>query len=115
MVNYSSASLDATFSALSDPTRRKILARLARSRSSVTELAKPFKISLPAISKHLRVLENAGLLARETHGRVHLCRLVAGPIKDAAEWTARYRDFWERRLDDLANYLNQSHKNKEKR
>ena len=115
MVNYSSASLDATFSALSDPTRRKILARLARSRSSVTELAKPFKISLPAISKHLRVLENAGLLARETQGRVHVCRLVAEPIKEAAEWTARYRSFWEGRLDNLANYLNKSHKKKEKR
>ena len=88
--------------------------RLSRRDLSVKELAKPFKISPPAISKHLRVLEKAGLLKREKHGRVHLCRLVARPIKDAAQWTDHYRHFWEGRFDDLANYLNRPHKKKEK-
>ena len=108
MVNYSIGSLDATFSALADPTRRAILAHLARGESSVTELAEPFDMSLPAVSKHLRVLQNAGLLARERDGRVHRCCLVGGPMKDAALWIARYRIFWERQLDALAGHLNQS-------
>lgn len=105
MVNYSFNSLDSTFAALADPTRRAILARLAHSEASVTELAEPFNISLPAISRHLRVLEKAGLLAREREGRVHRCRLKAEPMKQAAEWMATYQPFWEGQFDALANYL----------
>ncbi|MFQ5693405.1 MAG: ArsR/SmtB family transcription factor [Nitrospinota bacterium] len=105
MVKHPSATLDATFAALSDPTRRAILARLARGESSVTELARPFNVSLPAVSKHLRVLERAGLLVRERDGRVHRCRLNAKPMKDADDWIRRYRNFWENRLDALAKYL----------
>ena len=108
MVKYSTNSLDATFSALSDPTRRAILAHLARGEASVTELAEPFNVSLPAISKHLRVLERAGLLTREKDGRVHRCRLAAEPMEEAAEWIALYRRFWEERFDALAEYLRSS-------
>lgn len=105
MVNYSSPTLDRTFSALSDPTRRAILARLAQGEASVTELAAPFDVSLPAVSKHLRVLEQSGLMRRHKEGRVHHCRLVAGPLQDAAEWLAFYERFWEGKLDALADYL----------
>jgi len=110
MVNYSStAALDATFQALADPTRRAILAKLASSPdSSVTELALPFRMSLPAVSKHLRVLESAGLLARRRAGRVHHCRFVPGPMRTAGDWIAHYRTFWEERLDALQRYLEQS-------
>ena len=101
MVN-GSAALDATFAALADPTRRAILARLAEAPgSSVGELARPFAMSLPAISKHLPVLENAGLLARSQDGRVHHCRLVAAPMQTASDWIAHYTAFWEARLDAL--------------
>ena len=107
MVNYSIASddapLDATFGALADPTRRAILARLARGEATVTELAAPFDVSLPAVSKHLRVLESAGLLRREIDGRIHRCRLAPEPMKDAAAWIETYRVFWEAQLDALAN------------
>src|SRR5258708_4382224 len=105
MVNYSAGSLDATFGALADPTRRAILARLARGEAMVTELAEPFAMSLPAISKHLRVLESAGLLQREIDGRVHRCRLAAAPMKDAGAFIAQYRAFWETRFDALEKYL----------
>jgi DNA-binding transcriptional ArsR family regulator len=105
MVNYQPRSLDVTFAALADPTRRAILARLARGASPVTRLAAPFAVSLPAVSKHLRVLEEAGLLAREVEGRVHRCRLVARPLRDAAAFLTRYRRFWEGQLDALADYL----------
>jgi DNA-binding transcriptional ArsR family regulator len=105
MVNYSAAPLDATFSALADPTRRAILARLARGEAMVTELAAPFAMSLPAISKHLRVLESAGLLHREIDGRIHRCRLAANPMKDAAGWIEQYRAFWETQFDALEKYL----------
>ena len=105
MVNDPSTALSATFGALADPTRRAILARLALGDASVTELAKPFPVSLPAISKHLRILEHAGLLAREKHGRVHRCRLVAAPLHDAAEWLLFYRRFWEGTFDSLAAFL----------
>ncbi len=105
MVNYSSALLDATFGALSDPTRRAILARLAQGEATVTELAEPFRVSLPAVSKHLRVLESARLLQREIDGRVHRCRLAAKPMKDAAAWIEQYRAFWETQFDALAKYL----------
>jgi DNA-binding transcriptional ArsR family regulator len=107
MVNYMSDSLGATFAALADPTRRAILERLARGEASVSELAEPFQVSLPAISKQLRVLEQAGLLIREKEGRVRRCRLDAEPMKEAAEWLARYRRYWERQLDSLADYLNE--------
>ncbi|HEY1372899.1 MAG TPA: metalloregulator ArsR/SmtB family transcription factor [Candidatus Binatia bacterium] len=108
MVNYSTAALDATFSALSDPTRRAMLARLARSDASVGELARPFNISLPAVSKHLRVLHGAGLVAREKRGRVHRLSLVPGPLEEAQAWIDRYRRFWEQQLAALADYLNDS-------
>jgi DNA-binding transcriptional ArsR family regulator len=105
MVKYPSANLDATFHALSDPIRRAILARLGRGASSVTELAKPFRVSLPAVSKHINVLEKAGLVARRRTGRVHSLRLVARPLRDAAEWIEHYRCFWEARFDALDRYL----------
>jgi DNA-binding transcriptional ArsR family regulator len=106
MVNYSGAPLDSTFAALSDATRRGILARLARQgEASVSELAAPYNMSLPAISKHLRVLEHAGLVARQKDGRVHRCRLRAEPMKDAAAWIEHYRQFWETQLESLARYL----------
>ena len=101
----SEASLDAVFAALSDPTRRGILARLADGESSVTALAEPFDISLPAVSRHLKVLEAAGLVARTREGRVHHIRLVADPMLDALEWIARYGRFWEKRLDALDEFL----------
>jgi DNA-binding transcriptional ArsR family regulator len=109
MVNYPRAAgaelLDATFGALADPTRRAILARLTLGEANVTELATPFDISLPAVSKHLRVLESAGLLQREIDGRIHRCRLAAQPMKNAAAWMETYRAFWEAQLDALAHYL----------
>ena len=105
MVKRSTGSLDAVFSALSDPTRRKILARLSEGEASVTELAEPFEMSLPAVSKHLGVLEDAGLLTREKAGRVRHCRLVEEPMQDALEWIVRYGRFWEDRLDSLERYL----------
>jgi DNA-binding transcriptional ArsR family regulator len=107
MVNYSAA-LDATFSALSDPTRRAILARLSRGDVNVTELAEPFDVSLPAVTKHLNVLQRAGLLVREKEGRVRRCQLVASPLKQAADWIERYRRFWEGQLDSLARYLEEA-------
>ena len=107
MVNYVDERLDATFSALADPTRRAILERLSIGESNVTGLAEPFNVSLPAISKQLRVLERAGLLTQEKDGRVRRCRLDASPMKEASEWIARYRRFWEAQLDSLAGYLDQ--------
>jgi DNA-binding transcriptional ArsR family regulator len=102
--------LDVTFSALADPTRRAILICLAFTDSSVTELAAPFNISLPALSKHLRVLEAASLIIREKQGRINLCRLVAAPLEDAATWINRYQAFWEKQLDALAKYLDEDKK-----
>ncbi len=97
--------LDATFAALAHPTRRAILARLAEGETSVKELAEPFEVSLPAISRHLRVLEDAGLLAREVDGRVHHIRLEAEPMAEALDWIARYGRFWEAQLDSLERFL----------
>src|ERR1700693_2116876 len=97
--------LTTTFSALADPTRRAILARLASAEASVTELAEPFAMSLPAISKHLKVLEGAGLIARSRDAQWRPCRLEAGPLKDAAAFLERYRRFWEQSLDRLEEYL----------
>ena len=102
MVNLT---LDATFSALSDPTRRAILARLALGETSVTELAKPFAMSLPAVSKHLKVLERAGLIARGREAQWRPCRLEARPLKDVSDWLEHYRVIWEQRLDRLDHYL----------
>lgn len=96
--------LDATFAALADPTRRAILARLAAGEASVTELAAPFAMSQPAISKHLKVLEQAGLVSRRRDSQRRPCRLEAGPLAEATDWLVRYRQFWEAsfdRLDDL--------------
>lgn len=108
MVNYSSNELDAVFSALSDPTRRAILEKLTEGDFSVTELAKPFDMSLPAISKHLRILEEAGLLTREKDGRVHHIQLESKPLKDATAWLERYRRFWEDRFKSLETYISKS-------
>jgi DNA-binding transcriptional ArsR family regulator len=113
MVNYSGAVLDSTFAALSDATRRGILARLALGETSVSELAAPYEMSLPAVSKHLRVLEGAGLVKRHKDGRVHRCRLVADPMKNAAAWIEHYRQFWESQFDSLARYLEESQKEEE--
>lgn len=107
MVNHSQ-SLDFTFAALSDATRRGILARLAAGETSVSELARPYDMSLPAVSKHLRVLESAGLVTRRKDGRVQRCNLVAGPMKSAAEWIEHYRRFWEAQFDSLARFLEDS-------
>jgi len=97
--------LDRTFAALADPTRRAIVARLAAGEASVTELAAPFEISLPAISKHLRVLQRAGLITRGRERQSRPARLEAGPLKEVAEWTQRYRRFWEESYDRLDEYL----------
>ncbi|MEX0679682.1 MAG: metalloregulator ArsR/SmtB family transcription factor [Pirellulales bacterium] len=105
MVKYSAAPLDRTFSALADPIRRSILARLQDGSATVTELAKPFRVSLPAISRHLRVLECAGLVRRTREGRIHRLRLVARPIGEAAGWIEAYRRFWEGQFDSLGNYI----------
>jgi DNA-binding transcriptional ArsR family regulator len=97
--------LDAVFSALADPTRRAIVVRLAEGEASVTELAEPFDVSLPAVTKHLAVLERAGLLEHQKRGRVRRCRLVAAPMRVADDWLSTYRVFWERRLDSLSDHL----------
>lgn len=97
--------LDATFSALADPTRRAILNRLRSGEASVTELAEPFAMSLPAVSKHLKVLEHAGLIVRGREAQWRPCRLEAGPLKEAAAWIDEYRRFWEERYDRLEDLL----------
>jgi DNA-binding transcriptional ArsR family regulator len=97
--------LSATFAALADPTRRAILARLVDGECSVSELAEPFEMSLPAVSKHLRVLERAGLIARRREAQSRPCRIQAAPLRDVALWTERYRRVWEQRLDRLDGYL----------
>ena len=97
--------LDRTFGALADPTRRAILARLAKGEASVTELAEPFEMSLPAVSKHLKVLEGAGLVSRGRERQWRPARLRVTPLKEVAEWTDRYRRFWEERYDRLDRYL----------
>jgi len=99
--------LTATFAALADPTRRAILAQLATGEQSVTDLAAPFDMSLPAVSKHLRVLERAGLIARGRDAQRRPCRIEAAPLKDVADWAERYRALWEGRLDRLDTYLRQ--------
>lgn len=115
MVKYSSTALDRTFAALADPTRRRILAHLARGDKCVTHLARPHRMSLPAISKHLRVLEKAGLLRRRRYGRVHEMKLEAKPLKQAAQWVEEYRRFWEGSLDRLAEYLEKTKERPQKK
>jgi DNA-binding transcriptional ArsR family regulator len=115
MVKYSPRTLNQTFAALADPTRRRILAQLARGDRRVTDLARPHAMSLPAISKHLRVLEKAGLLRRRRYGRVHQMRLDAKPLKQAARWVEEYRKFWEGSLDRLAEYLEKQNQPLERR
>jgi DNA-binding transcriptional ArsR family regulator len=99
--------LSATFAALADPTRRAILARLTLGETSVGKLAAPFDMSLPGISKHLKVLERAGLIARGREAQWRPCRLQATPLKEVAEWVADYRRHWEQRLDRLDDYLHE--------
>src|SRR5579872_4656521 len=99
--------LNTTFAALADPTRRAILARLLSGECSVGELAEPFAMSMPAVSKHLRVLERAGLVAQRRDAQWRRCRIQAGPLKEVSEWTERYRQIWEERLDRLDAYVQQ--------
>ena len=106
--------LSSTFAALADPTRRAILARLATGECSVTDLAEPFDMSMPAVSKHLRVLEKAGLIARRREAQLRPCRLEAAPIREVAQWAERYRAIWEQRFDRLEAYLHEL-KDKEKK
>jgi DNA-binding transcriptional ArsR family regulator len=105
MVNYSEDALDAAFAALSHPVRRAILKRLARGGATAGELAEPFRLSLPAISRHLRVLETAGMLRRRVDGRIHRIGIEPGPLREAALWLEEHRRFWEPRLDALVKYL----------
>jgi DNA-binding transcriptional ArsR family regulator len=104
-MNLDSARLDATFSALADPTRRAILAQLSKGERSVTDLAKPFDMSLPAISKHLKVLERAGLIARSRDAQYRPCRLTPEPLREVADWVEQYSRFWEESFDRLDDYL----------
>ncbi len=105
MVNYSEAVLDKTFDALASPIRRGILARLSQGWATVTELAEPYDVSLPAISKHLRIMKEAGLIEKRKVGRVHYCRIIPGPMQNATEWLNFYRAFWEAQLKSLAELL----------
>jgi DNA-binding transcriptional ArsR family regulator len=99
--------LSATFAALADPTRRAILARLSAGETSVTELARPFEMTLPAVTKHLKVLARAGLISRGKQAQWRPCRLEAGPLREVADWVEPYRRFWDERLDRLEDYLHQ--------
>ena len=107
MVNYNRTSkrLDRVFSALSDPTRRAIVIRLARGSATVGELAAPFRMTLPAVTKHLKVLERAGLLSRQIEGRVHRCSLSGEPMAEAGAWIEHHRRFWTAQLDSLSDYF----------
>jgi|ERR1700722_1945950 len=107
MVKCSPRLLNRTFAALADPTRRRILEHLAHGDRCVTDLARPYSMSLPAVSKHLRVLENAGLIRRRRSGRVHSLKLEAKPMKEAQQWIEEYRKFWEESFDRLDEYLKQ--------
>ena len=114
MVEYRSRLLDRTFGALSDPTRRRILAQLAKGEECVTKLARPYAMSLAAVSKHLIVLEKAGLVRRRRDGRVHALRLEAKPMQEAQAWINRYREFWEGNLDQFEKYLDKLKNQKNK-
>jgi DNA-binding transcriptional ArsR family regulator len=100
-----SDALSTTFAALADPTRRAILARLSTGEATVTELAQPFAMSLPAVSKHLKVLQHAGLIAQGRHAQWRPCRLHAGPLKEVFDWVERYRRYWDESLDRLEEFL----------
>jgi DNA-binding transcriptional ArsR family regulator len=113
MVKYSVA-LDSTFGALADPTRRAILAALVLGQASITELAKPHRMSLPAVMKHVRVLEEAGLVSQKKIGRTRRCQLAAQPLKEAEQWLSQYRAFWEGTFDSLARYLSQEENKEDK-
>ena len=102
--------LSSTFGALADPTRRAILARLVRGEATVGDLARPFDISLPAVSRHLKVLQRAGLIEREVDAQWRLCRLKGRPLREAHGWLERYRQYWEESLDRLSEYLEKGHK-----
>ncbi|MGH8048059.1 MAG: ArsR/SmtB family transcription factor [Chthoniobacterales bacterium] len=114
MVNNPAHPLDSIFAALADPTRRGILELLARAECRVAELARPFSISPPAVSRHLRVLERAGLIKRSRDGRVHRMTLDSEPMREAAAWIEQYRKFWEGQFDSLARYLEQQPPKKKK-
>lgn len=107
MVNYSS-SLDSTFAALADPTRRAIISSLMLGQASISELARPHRMSLPAVMKHVHVLEHAGLVSQRKIGRTRHCQLAAKPLQDAEQWISQYRTFWEGTFDSLERYLSQS-------
>ena len=107
MVEYTEMNLNRIYAAIADPTRRAILARLSQGEARVTELAKPFSISLNAVSKHVRVLEQAGLVRRQVQGRDHYLALDAEPLRAASDWIDTYRKFWEERLDALESFLRQ--------
>src|ERR1017187_1552769 len=109
------AALDLTFAALADPTRRAILARLAIGEANVMELAEPFKMSQPAVSKHLKVLERAGLISRTQKAQSRPCRLNAARLKEVNEWTENYRRFWEKSFDQLGEYLEQIKRDRRKK
>ena len=112
MVEHSPATLDRVFSAVSDPTRRAILATLADQPATITEIAAPFSVSLNAVSKHVMVLERAGLIRREIHGREHRCWLEPQPLREATVWLDHYRQFWNVRLDALEKYVARKAKTK---
>ncbi len=105
--------LSTTFAALADPTRRAILARLATGEATVGEIAEPFRVSLPAISRHLKVLENANLIARHKVAQWRRCRLEPEPLREAADWVTQYREFWEERFDALGRFLDQQQSQEE--
>lgn len=106
-MNFAMSNLDLAFAALADPTRRRIVAKLTRGETRVTDLALPFDMSLNAVSKHIKVLEGAGLVRRTRVGREHYLRLRAQPLRDAARWISQYERFWTQRLDALGEFLNQ--------
>ena len=106
--------LSVTLSALADPTRRAILARLAKGETTVNEIAKPFDISLPAVSRHLKVLQGAGLISRGREAQWRPCRIAAGPLRDVADWVAHYRRFWMESFDRLDDYLREAQKKEKK-
>ena len=105
MVEYYQEALNRVFSAVADPTRRAILASLAKKPATITEIARPFRVSLNAVSKHVMVLERAGLVRRKIRGREHVCSLEPDPFRDATEWLDEYRQFWDVRLDALERYV----------
>lgn len=115
MVKYSSAQLDQVFHSLADNTRRKILTRIAKNECTISELAAPFNMTLAAVSKHIRVLEAAGLLRRSRHGRIHRCRLDPKPLKDARDVIEFYQIFWTEQLNSLEKFIDNSKKSKKKR